>query len=289
MNDIDEQQDRLIRLLSPDFTLPASAAEPNGHAADDLLRRIMATSSPERQPATAAPRRRRFRLALAIPVAAALAVLAVLAAALLPATSPVGPRPAQADALRITAGKQYLDIRIVDPVADPRRYRAELAKHGLDIDLALAPAGPDQVGRVIFQEVSDSTGPTITTVEAPGKCTANGDCSVAIRVPLTYKGHARIVFGRTALPGESVEGDAPVLTPRQHQQLRALVGKTVSDARHLLAQHGQTASYRVGFRSLDTPADQVPGTWYVYEVAPLPDNVVALWVSADGKEPAPNR
>lgn len=68
---------------------------------------------------------------------------------------------------------------------------------------------------------------------------------------------------------------------------KALVGKRVSEVRELLAANGQTATYRVGFASLEAPADKVPGSWYVYDVAPLANNVVVLWVSADGKEPAP--
>jgi len=55
--------------------------------------------------------------------------------------------------------------------------------------------------------------------------------------------------------------------------------------RAALASRGQTASYRVGPQNRDAPAGEVPGDWYVYDVAPLPNKVVALWVSADGKEP----
>jgi hypothetical protein len=102
----------------------------------------------------------------------------------------------------------------LDPAADPQRYREELAAHGLDIDLWLAAAGPESVGRVVFQE-DDIRG--IEPVEAPGNCTANGNCGVGVRVPLSYRGHARIVFGRTPLPGEFVKATRPSSPPRRRR------------------------------------------------------------------------
>jgi hypothetical protein len=280
----DEQQDQLIRLLSPDVRIPPSVASPDGAAADDLRRHIVALAEP---PAVARLPRR--RLIFAVPIAAALAAAAVVATVMLPESTPVeigGPAPARAGTLTFTEAGGYLDITIADPAADPQKYKAELAAHGLNIELSLAPAAPDEVGRVINQEESDTPGPRIKMIEKPGDCTANGSCSVGIRVPLAYKGQARVVFGRTPKPGEDIEGDAPVLTPQQQTQNRALVGMRVADARKALASRGQTASYRVGPESRDAPAGEVPGDWYVYDVAPLPHKVVALWVSADGKEPS---
>ncbi|RSM73092.1 hypothetical protein DMB66_03325 [Actinoplanes sp. ATCC 53533] len=281
------EPDRMIQLLAPELDIPHAAADPTGPAADDLLRRVMSAPSPT-------PRRKWGpRLAVGGSLAAGLAAAVVAASVWLPESSPGGPTPARAAALRITTGGTYLEIRILDPAADPRRYREELAARGLDIDLALAPAASDEVGRVIFEEESS---PGIEPVEAPGNCTANGNCGVGVRVPLAYHGHARIVFGRTPRPGESVEGDAPVLSSGQQAQLRALVGKNVSDARRQLAENGQTASYRIIVSesigedrrqktSLDVPASQVPGTWIVYDVAPLAGDVVVIWASADGKPP----
>jgi hypothetical protein len=286
MTNTDERQDRLIRLLSPEFRIAEEVSQPNGPVAEDLLRRIMGESVPDSRSVLSRRHRSwRLRLAFAVPVMAGLVALAFVVSAWLPESSPVGPAPAQAAVLQFTSSSGYLDIKILDPAADPQRYEKELAEHGLNIDLALAPATADRVGRVIFQEVDDGDGPALKTIEAPGRCAVNGNCSVGIRVPLSYKGHARIMFGRTPKPGETVEGDAPVLSPLQERQLRALVGKHVSDARTQLAAHGQTATYRVGFRSLEASADQVPGSWYVYDVAPLANSVVVLWVSADGKEP----
>ncbi len=123
-----------------------------------------------------------------------------------PPASDSAPAPAGKNALKLTNSGDYLEIRIVDPVADPDRYKAELAARGLDIDLVLAAASPDRVGRVVFMESETGTGaPEIETIEAPGKCSADGSCSVGVRVPADYNSYARIVFGRTPAPGESVE------------------------------------------------------------------------------------
>lgn len=279
------EPDRMIQLLSPELDIPHAAADPTGPAADDLLRRVMSAPPPVRHA------RWGLRLAVGGALATGVAAAVVAASVWLPESSPGGPAPAQAAALQFTTEDKYLEIRIVDPAADPRRYRAELAAHGLDIDLSLAPAAPDEIGRVIFQEEST---PGIKVIEAPGNCTANGDCGVGVQVPLAYRGQAHLVFGRTPRPGESVEGDAPVLSAEQTARLHALVGKTVGDARRQLAADGQTPSYRLGVSHSDgkghgivtpltPPAPEVLDTWIVYDVAPLPGNVVAIWASANGK------
>lgn len=283
------QQDRLIQELSPEYRIPRSVSEPTSAVAEELRQLIMLSSEQNPQP-IASPRRfwdLRRRLVFAVPTVAALAAVAFIGIAGLPGSGPVGPAPARAEALRFTEDNGYLDIQILDPAADPERYQAELSQRGLDIELALAPADPDRVGRVIFMEEDDKTGSTIKVTEAPGDCTANGNCSVAIRVPLDYQGSARVVFGRTATPGETGEGDAPVLTEQQKQQIKDLEGKRVSEVREILADRGWTATYRVGFRSLEAPADKVPGSWYVYDTSALAGNVVILFVSVDGEEPPP--
>lgn len=192
--------------------------------------------------------------------------------------------PLQLQALEITTDDQYVEIAIKDPLADPDRYRAEVAEYGFDIQLNFAAAYPEKVGTVIFMEVGDTgTAPTVEVIEAPGDCAADGDCSVVIRVPVGFNSYANIVFGRTPLPDESFEGDAPVLTPEEDQRLAELVGMRVSDARAILIEWGWTAEYRVGDESREATADQVPGDWYVTDMAPLDRGLVVLWA-----DPNPN-
>src|SRR3712207_4116674 len=116
MTDTDEHQDRLIRMLSAEPRIPSSVSRATGPAADDLRRHIMAGPRHDTQPVQAHRRRSswslRRRLVFAVPVAAALAVLAFAVTAILPEASIVGPPAARADALEITRDKGYIDIRI---------------------------------------------------------------------------------------------------------------------------------------------------------------------------------
>src|SRR5688572_18414409 len=122
MTDTDEQQDRLIRLLSPDLHLPRSVSQPTGPVADELRQLIMATAEStaneqDTAPAVAGQPRKlwssRWRLVFAAPIVAGLAAVAFLVSAVLPDSSPVGPAPAQADALRFAESNGYFDITIV--------------------------------------------------------------------------------------------------------------------------------------------------------------------------------
>jgi hypothetical protein len=193
-------------------------------------------------------------------------------------TSPVGPAPAQAQALAFTESGGFLEIRIKDPAADPRRYRREIADRGLDIQLKLAPARPDQIGRVVF--VGESA-PGLETLEQPGYCSESGNCSVGVRVPANYHGTAVIVFGRAARPGEEIPGG----TTDERALAEQLEGRTVSDMKRILAAAGKSPSYRTGPVPVGTPAEQIPDAWIVIDATPVPGDVVLVWVSADGKVP----
>lgn len=279
MTEPDYEQDRLIRLLAPVYHVPASAQRASGEAATALMEGIMQDF--ENTSATPVKRMswilRHRRLAIAVPTVAAVAAVALAISAALPAGSgPIGPAPAHA--LQITKDDAYVSIKIKDTLADPERYRKELAKYNLNVELTLAPAAPEQVGRVIFTEEGDSG---LEYIEAPGDCTANGNCSVGIKIPVDFKSYAKIVIGRTPMPGEEIEGGSPEVKA----QARDLVGRTVADALEILASNGQTASYRVGWESIEAPADKVPTDWIVVDAIPMPNKVIALWVTADGKHP----
>lgn len=268
MTDVDEEQDHLVRLLSPTVHVPPAARA----AGEELLRDILRTRPPS-------PWRR--RLLVAVPAVAGLAAAAVAVSALLPPSTPVGPAPASA-ALTFTEGAGYLTVMINDPAADPQRYRDELAEHGLNIKIELVPADPEDVGKVVFEELGDTGGgPTLEAIEDPGRCTANGACQVGFKVPLNFTSYAVVAFGRTPLPGEFIEGGSD----QQNADAGALEGKRVAEARRLLAAQGKTAEYRVGWESLPATEAQVPGDWIVYDTAPISNTVVVLWVSPDGTAP----
>jgi len=116
---------------------PVEAAAGTAHPAGHAVRRARA---------------RHRRLLIGTPVAAALAAVA------LAVTSsghpgqrvgPVGVSPAAAQALSFTRHGGYIDVIIRNPLADPRRYRAEFAQHHMDIALKLIPVAPPFVGTLV--------------------------------------------------------------------------------------------------------------------------------------------
>lgn len=150
--------------------------------------------------------------------AAAAACTAVAFAATIPddATQRTMPGPditLAAAALTVTHEGEYVDVRVRDPLADPKRYRAELAQLGLDIKLRLVPASPSIVGTVVAMSQSEgTTGRDISTITAKGECETGGGgdrCPVGIRVRTDFTGKAEITFGRAARPGEQYNSSAP--------------------------------------------------------------------------------
>ncbi len=142
----------------------------------------------------AAPRGRRRRIA--VPVAAVAAAAGVILAVVLagplagsrnarshPASPGAGIRPARL--LSFTRHGRYIDVIIRNPLADPRRYRAEFRAHHLDITLSLVPVSPSLVGTVVYSGGSQHGG-TITPLTARGRCleaSGTSQCPVGLRVP----------------------------------------------------------------------------------------------------------
>ena len=154
----------------------------------DLGARITAAppgdQAPGQAPAPAGPGRRPrgSRQLIAKPLAAALAVIALVVAALAitrpsappePATAP--PRPASgvraripAQVLSFTTSGGYITVIVRNPLAGPARYRAEFAARHLNITLKLVPASPSIVGTVVY--IGESAGrPGIETITARGR------------------------------------------------------------------------------------------------------------------------
>ena len=178
------------------------------------------------------------------------------------------PRSVQAAALSFVRHRQYLTVKVKDPVADPARYRKEFAAHGLDVDLELEPTSPRETGSVIFLEGG------VKVVTAPGHC-GTKTCDIGIKIPLGYKGFVRVVFGRTALPGEHYN-TGPGDTPGEGVGLSNVKNRTVADVlAEAKRKHIGNISYRYQPTSPDEqgdrqpypmgiPADKVKGDWRVY-------------------------
>lgn len=248
---------------------------------DDLAERITMTS-PE---ASRSPWQR--HLLVGLPVAAAVTATAVVA------LSSGGTQRAEAAALSFQHEGGYLVVKVKDPVADPARYRKEFADRGLDIDLQLQAASPGKAGTVLFLEDGDDPAGRIKTVE--GQC-GTVVCGVAVKVPVNYKLHAKIVFGRTAKPGETYDtGDGD--KPGEGIGLANIRNRKVSEVLAILKKRNVKIEYRYepqgggkqapnGIsgkpQSNVISADKVPPSWYVHDGLPGTEGQIILFV---GPEP----
>ncbi|MFF5265261.1 hypothetical protein ACFY4C_40800 [Actinomadura viridis] len=274
-------------------------------AATALADRITATAAPSAPSApavpSAAPRRRRSPVVrIGLPLAAAgvgcAAVTAVVAtrdggAGGKPDITPTSPRVVLAAALTFSRKGGYIDVRVRDPLADPKRYREEFAAHGLNVTLSMVPASPSIVGTVVMMDTSEhTTERDVTTITAKGECETGGGgdaCPVGVRIRSGYKGTATIVFGRAARPGEQYDSTAPATAPgevmhgmtyRKHR-----VGAVLTALRE---RHVTVPEYRAveGNISKVLKPGQVPPTWYVHDAVPWAKNQVLLFVGPNPTE-----
>jgi len=223
----------------------------------------------------------RRRLLVGVPVAAALAVAGLIATSLGAPGQRVGPisvgPPA---ALAFTRHGHYIYVIVRNPVADPKRYRAEFAKYHLDITLRLVPASPSIVGSLVY-----SQGDGIVPITAVGKCFTGGGgnvCPVGVKVPIDFRGAAEIVFARAARPGEQYESAGQADSPGEAMHGLHYVGKTVAAVLAMLARRGVTVpQWRVELRSNCNTVERhaVPGNWLVYDAVPWAPRQVLLWAA----------
>jgi hypothetical protein len=231
------------------------------------------------------PRRLRRRLLIGVPVAAGLAVAGLIATSVgapgqhLGPVS-VGPPKAQAAVLKFTTSCGYIRVIVRNPLADPKRYRAEFAKYHLNIGLTLVPASPSIVGTLVAESLSADAS-QLTPITAQGRCFAAGGgvCPVGVLVPVHFRGSATLVFGRAARPGEQYESAGSATAPGEAMHGLHFQGKTVATVLAMLARRGITvATWRVQ-RSADCYTEarhSVPGTWLVYEAVPWAPGQVML-------------
>ncbi|WP_433368653.1 hypothetical protein [Streptosporangium sp. CA-115845] len=266
-----------ISQLNP-ITDDEVAATVSRQTKNELAEYITMTSPESAPEAGRSPWRR--RLLVGLPLAAAVTATAVVVLS----SGGVGPQRAEAAALSFQHEGDYLVVKVKDPVADPARYRKEFADRGLDIDLQLQAANPNKAGAVLFLEDGDDPAGRIETVEGPCGTVV---CGIAVKVPVNYKLHARIVFGRTAKPGEMYEtgeGDKPgegIGLPNIH-------GRQVSEVVAILKARNVKIEYRYEYRGTDKPypngipADRVQPNWYVHNGVPGTEGQIILFV---GPEP----
>jgi hypothetical protein len=282
--------EELIGRLAPVTDEEAARMVTAGTRAD-LAERIMSTAVPEGRPA-----RRRRKLAFGLPLAAAAAGAAVALVAVSTGSgtsrTPTAPRPSahgpvkvRLAALSFSTRGRYLVVKVKDPVADPARYRQEFAAHGMNIDLRLVPASPSVVGTVVMSE-----GGEVKTITAPGRCSPGGGgaCPVGVKIPLGFKAHASVVFGRAAKPGEQYVSTVSAFAPGEALHCVDVRGRTIDQALPLLRRAKVTvAQWRYdgpqradGGTEVRATSDRgkIPGTWYVEDADPWAPGQVLLFV-----------
>ncbi|MGW3365369.1 hypothetical protein ACWDOR_20780 [Streptosporangium canum] len=206
----------------------------------------------------------RRRLIVGIPLVAAAATAAAVVAF---SSGWVGLQRAEAAALSFQREGDYLVVRVQDPNADPERYREEFQQRGMDIDLKLAPTSPDKAGKVLFIEDGDDPAGRLEAVE--GSCGERA-CSVAVKVPVSYRSHASIVFGRAAEQGEMYD-TGPDDEPGAGIGLPGIDQYTVAEAAAILRARDVSIEYRYRYRGSDrpyphgVPADKVDPNWYIHD------------------------
>lgn len=228
------------------------------------------------------------RLVIGVPVAAALAVTGLIATSIGAPGQHLGPvsvapPKAQAAVLEFTRHGRDIEVIVRNPVADPKRYRAEFAAYHLNINLAMVPASPSIVGTVVAESLSAGAS-DFKPITARGRCfSGEGDaCPVGVEVPVDFRGSATIVFGRAARPGEHYEaaGDAGARGEAMHGL--PFQGKTVATVLAMLARRGVTvASWRVQLPAACYTEElrSVPGSWLVYQAVAFAPGEVLLWAA----------
>lgn len=182
-----------------------------------------------------------------------------------------------AKALAFAKKGDYIDVRIVDPDADPQRYREDFAAHGLKVDLQMEPSSPSLVGTMIsisspqrmtvfhpdgFEIKGEHGSDWIKSIE--GTECGNFWCKAGVSIPLKLRGPVEITFGRAARPGERYEvaGDATA-----HGEILEgvdLANQTVAEVKLLLRQRNVTVEYRYNRQAVLQP-ESVSDFWYVHE------------------------
>ncbi len=259
----------------------ADAAGLVSHAARaDLADRIAAMTGDLGEPATKTTRRARRRWLVGAPLAAGLTAAVLVVTSLSGPGARVGPvlvGPAKADALTFTRHGHYINVIVRDPVADPKRYRAEFKAHGLNISLTMIPASPSLVGTVVYFGGGNAGRDfaRIKVITAKGRCFTGGagnECPVGLRVPIGFRGDAQLAFGRAARRGERYESSTSATAPGEALHGLRISGKRVSAVLKMIAgRHVKVAEFHVttarGTGKL-VSRSEVPLSWYVYSADP---------------------
>jgi hypothetical protein len=186
------------------------------------------------------------------------AVAVVVAAAAFGITSALRQTPPAAAAVEFRTSGDYIVAIIENPYAAAQQLDAAFAAYGLDITLKLVPVSPSMVGAVVYMGLPSGMG-GIEVLYSPSRKAPGGPLPIGLRIPVDFKGHADIVLGRAARPGETYVSTGDAFAPGEALYGSGLLGMRVSEALVKLQALGLSAEWRdersTGFTSgtLPTP------------------------------------
>ncbi|MEU6408960.1 hypothetical protein [Microbispora sp. NPDC046933] len=269
---------RLVAGIAPD---PGPGVTP---AAMELLEEIVsgpapATHCPRVTEAVAGVARTLVRSPRMLPVIVSLTAVLLAVGWLVPGAAGLGPAPAAA-ALDIRREGDHYVVMVRDLFADPATYQRELHDRGLDVEVRLVPTAAGSAGRALYLDGTRDHS-AITTIEAPGECVRFAGCPIGFRIPVGFRGHATVLIGRAARPGERYGLLEAIDMEGQPFHCVDYVNKTVAEILPLLRERG----VRAEFTSYVTKSTRssAPADWYVHEGVMVADGQALMLVN-----PTPN-
>ena len=238
----------------------------------ELLEEIVSSPAPViiRQP------RRRPHLAVVI---GSLTAILLAVGWLVPGAAGLGPAPASA-ALDVKREGDHYVVMVRDLFAGPAMYQRELRERGLDVEVRLVPVSPASTGEVFYLDGTRDHS-AITAIEKPGGCSRLGGCPVGFRIPVGFRGHATVLLGRAAGPGERYGILGAIEMEGQPFHCVDYVNRTLAEVLPLLRERG----VRAEFTSYAIPGvrPSAPADWYVYEGVMIANRQALMLVN-----PTPN-
>jgi hypothetical protein len=112
---------------------------------------------------------------------------------------------------------------ITHPEAAAHQLTAIFRAHGLNIEVSTVPVSPSLVGTFVYTDA-----PAVRTMWKRS-CSISG-CPVGLVIPASFTGHAGVVVGRPARPGERYESMADAFAPGEVLHCSGLLGAPASVA-----------------------------------------------------------